>query len=31
MNKRWKKRIDFLVNEEIKYGKWQNVKIEIVY
>lgn len=27
MNKRWTKRIDFLVNKEMKYGKWENVKI----
>lgn len=30
MNKRWTKRIDFLVNKERKYGKWKNVKIYIV-
>ena len=29
MNKRWKNRIDFLVNKEIKGGKWYNVKITI--
>mgnify|MGYP003860055701 FL=1 len=28
MNKRWKNKIDFLVNDKIKYGKWYNVKIE---
>ena len=27
MNRRWKKRIDFLVNEEMRGGKWNNVKI----
>ena len=27
MNKRWVKRIDFLVNEEVKVGKWKNVII----
>lgn len=27
MNKRWKKRIDFLVNKKRKGGKWNNVKI----
>ena len=30
MNKRWKKRIDFLVNTDMKYGKWENVKISII-
>lgn len=30
MNKRWKKRIDFLVNTTIKGGKWNNVKIRII-
>ncbi len=29
MNKRWTKRIDFLVNKNMKYGKWENVKIYI--
>jgi 3D (Asp-Asp-Asp) domain-containing protein len=29
MNKRWKHRIDFLVNKEKKLGKWENVKIKI--
>jgi len=28
MNKRYKKRIDFLVNEDVKFGKWDNVKIK---
>jgi hypothetical protein len=27
MNKRWKHKIDFLVNQDIKGGKWENVKI----
>ena len=30
MNKRWTKRIDFLVNKTRKYGKWDNVKLYIV-
>ena len=30
MNKRYTKRIDFLVNKTRKYGKWENVKITIV-
>ena len=30
MNKRWTKRIDFLVNEDITGGKWNNIKIEII-
>ena len=29
MNRRWKRRIDFLVNEEMRFGKWENVKISI--
>ena len=29
MNKRFKNRIDFLVNKELKGGKWYNVKITI--
>jgi len=29
MNARWVKRIDFLVNEDVKGGKWNNIKIEI--
>ena len=29
MNKRWTKRIDFLVNKTRKYGKWNNIKLEI--
>ncbi len=28
MNRRWTKRIDFLVNKTRKYGKWNNIKIE---
>lgn len=30
MNKRWTKRIDFLVNTTRKGGKWNNVKLEII-
>jgi hypothetical protein len=30
MNKRWIKRIDFLVNETRKGGFWENVKISII-
>ena len=30
MNRRWLSRIDFLVNEEITGGKWENVRIEII-
>jgi 3D (Asp-Asp-Asp) domain-containing protein len=30
MNKRWKHRIDFLVNKDIKAGKWENIKITII-
>ena len=29
MNKRWKHRIDFLVDESMKGGKWEDVKIYI--
>ena len=29
MNKRWKKRIDFLVDYDLKGGKWENVKISL--
>lgn len=29
MNKRWENRIDFLVDTTMKYGKWNNVKIEL--
>ena len=30
MNKRWRKRIDFLVPESIEGGKWENVRVEII-
>ena len=30
MNRRWTNRIDFLVNEDLKGGKWENVRIEII-
>lgn len=30
MNKRWIKKIDFLVNEDVKYGKWENLKITLI-
>jgi 3D (Asp-Asp-Asp) domain-containing protein len=30
MNKRWKKRIDFLVNKTMKAGKWNNVKVTLI-
>ena len=30
MNERWMKRIDFLVNEDRKLGKWYGVKITII-
>ena len=30
MNPRWTNRIDFLVNQDIKGGKWENVRVEIV-
>ena len=30
MNKRWNMRIDFLVNKEMKYGKWENVKLKLI-
>ncbi len=29
MNKRWTKRIDFLVNKDVKGGKWNNIRIYI--
>ena len=29
MNKRYCDRIDFLVNKEMKYGKWNDAKIEL--
>ena len=30
MNKRWTKRIDFLVNKDVKGGKWNKVKLTII-
>ena len=30
MNRRWLSRIDFLVNKEMKGGKWENVRVEIL-
>jgi hypothetical protein len=30
MNERWHRRIDFLVDESRKGGKWENVKISII-
>ena len=27
MNKRWTKRIDFLVNTDMRWGKWEEVKL----
>lgn len=30
MNKRWSYRIDFLVDESMRGGKWENVKIYLV-
>ena len=27
MNKRWTNRIDFLINKEMRIGKWENVLI----
>jgi 3D (Asp-Asp-Asp) domain-containing protein len=29
MNKRWTRRIDFLVNQNMASGKWENVKIYV--
>ena len=29
MNKRWRRRIDFLVHDSIRLGKWTNVKLLI--
>lgn len=29
MNRRWRRRIDFLVHDSIRLGKWTNVKIRI--
>ena len=30
MHPRWKNRIDLLVDETIKYGKWDPVKLELI-
>lgn len=30
MNRRWTKRIDFLVNETMKGGKWRGVRIKLI-
>ena len=30
MNKRWTKRIDFLVNKTRRYGKWEDVTMTII-
>jgi len=30
MNKRWTMRIDFLVNESMRGGKWENVTIRLL-
>jgi len=30
MNKRYTKRIDFLVNKEVRLGKWSNVIIKLI-
>jgi len=30
MNKRWKKRIDLLVNKNMKYGKWNKIKLTLL-
>jgi len=30
MHHRWTNRIDFLVNEDLKSGKWKNVRVEII-
>ena len=30
MHHRWTNRIDFLVNEDLKGGKWENVRVEIL-
>ena len=30
MHHRWTNRIDFLVNEDLKGGKWENVRVEII-
>ena len=31
MNRRWKRKIDFLVNEDVKLGKWENLKITLIH
>jgi hypothetical protein len=31
MNKRWTNRIDFLVDTDVRGGKWDSVKIELIY
>ena len=30
MNRRWTKRIDFLVNESMRGGKWEDIKIILI-
>jgi 3D (Asp-Asp-Asp) domain-containing protein len=30
MNRRWTKRIDFLVNENMRGGRWKNVTISLL-
>ncbi len=30
MNPRWTQRIDFLVNQDIKGGRWDDIKIELL-
>jgi 3D (Asp-Asp-Asp) domain-containing protein len=30
MNRRWLSRIDFLVNDDMTGGKWENVRVEII-
>ena len=30
MNERWEMRIDFLVDESMRGGKWENVKLSII-
>ena len=30
MNKKYKKKIDFLVNDSIKFGLWNHVKIQLI-
>ena len=31
MNKRWTNRIDFLVDTDVRGGRWDSVKIELIY